>query len=349
MEKKSESENLSNYIDRNVIVMMVVVLLLSASVLSFKIANYYPCDEVGIVVNLDKEYRVGEFVKFSTSIDVVDRELEWNFGDSITMSNVNSISHSFDEPGTYNISLNVNGTCEQFQEIVVLEKKKLIDPSKIPNFELPDNITVGEELVVVDTNTTINGKKWEWRFGETYKVNSEKRTAKYVYETSGLKKITLVVNGDIDHQATKMIEVYPKPDEPDVITDIEKPDDTDISTTIIGYGRDANGNGIPDDKEEELKKKKEEEENATRAPFISEKGFELKLMQIAKDKTTEREFLKYFCGDITKDILANGKEVSFQKFCNDRKGKKMRIQELQLFKDERGCIKTISIKYKKRW
>lgn len=335
MEKKAE--NLSTYIDRNVIVMMVVILLLSVSVLSFKIVNYYPCDDVGIVVDLDREVRVGEFVKFSTSVDVVDRELKWNFGDSITMSNVNSISHSFDVPGTYNISLNINGTCEKYQEIVVLEKKKLLDPSKIPNFELPDNITVGEELVVVDTNTTINGKKWEWRFGETYKVNSEGRTATYIYETSGLKKITLVVNGDIDHQATKMIDVFPKPEEEIIIADVTPPDSgDDITIQTIDFNRPPEGGG-------------EEEEEIIKAPFISEKGFELKLMQVAKDKTTEREFLKYFCGDITRDILANGKEISFQKFCNDRKGKKMRINSLELFKDERGCIKTISIKYKKRW
>jgi len=225
MKENYRDENLSKYIDKNVVVMMVVLLLLSTSILSFKMINHYPCDDVEILVDLDREVRVGEIVKFNTSVDVIDRELQWSIqGSNFTMSNVNNLLHSFDKPGTYNISLNINGTCEKYQEIVVLEKEKIISLSKIPHFELPDSITVGEELMVVDTNSTINGKKWEWRFGETYKVNSESRTAKYAYKTSGLKTISLVVNGDVDHLAKKMIQVLPSPDKP-TFNDEENSDD----------------------------------------------------------------------------------------------------------------------------
>ncbi len=338
MGKNSENETLSNYIDRNVIILMVVVLLLSTSILSFKILNYYPCEDVSILVDMDDEIRVGELIKFRTST-TVEKTLEWDFGDSITMSNVNEISHSFDTPGTYNVSLNINGgTCEKFQEIVVLDKKKLIDSTKIPMINIPDHITVGEELVAVGINKVVNGEKWEWDFGEIAEiVTSEDSIATYTYKTSGTKTVTLVVNGDNDHRARKYISVYPKEE-----------DDDDISVIVdTGGGPSITEITIPDGPTGETGG--EDEDDDVKVPFISERGFEIKLVQVAKQQISERDFLKYFCGDISKTIIANGKEMSFQKFCNDRKGKKIRVKELQLFKDERGCINTISIEYKKRW
>ena len=90
--------------------------------------------------------------------------------------------------------------------VVVQEyKQQILDSTKFPVFDIPESIRVGESLILKDE--TDNASTWEWRFGETPRVDAESRTASYVYKESGLYTVKLIVNGDVEYMTKKKINV----------------------------------------------------------------------------------------------------------------------------------------------
>ncbi len=322
-----QNKNLSKYLDKNVTYLMLSVFLISASALAYRFYNDFPCD----VVNMDikgKTYRVGELIKF-TDLTEQGKKWRWDFGDSTAVSTGREAFHIYKKPGDYSVTLKVNNSCERTETITIKEKKFVLDPNKVPKFIVPDSITVGEPFKIVDN--TKEAYSWEWRFGETAKANATTKTATYVYKESGLKTITLVVNGDIKHMSKKVVKVYPKQQKEDPIKRIKE------AEKELGWD-------IPYEPDAKDKEDKEEKE----VPYISEPAFEKKLTRIAEKKTTAKQFADYFCGDINKTVVVNGKNMTFLEFCHKIRGKKINIKRLTIFRnDGSNCIKNMDIEYKR--
>lgn len=331
--------NQSKHLDKSVIFAFLAVFVVALTTWAFKYANNVPCEDINFAMEA-KEYRVGELIKFVDNTSGAET-WEWDFGDDSEKATRKQPLHIFEKEGEYQVNLLVNNVCERTETLVIKEKEEILDPSKFPVFELPESIMVGKTLEVKDM--TENASTWEWRFGETASVNSKEKNAEYVFEESGLKTVSLIVNGDLKYITKKKINVLPRPGEKVVITEISQPK------------RDAGWNIKMAPKEEKNKiKDKPGGDGASgpmapkAAPFINNNAFAVKLTQVADEKTRPQAFTEYFCGDINKGIVVNGKNTTFLVFCEKIKGKKVKKVKVNLIRDKgSNCIKTATIDYKK--
>jgi len=300
---------MSNHIDKSVIRLFLIVFLISVSVLAYRVTEYTPCKQVDFEIASDSyiEGTLIEFKDFTTNATA----WEWDFGDGTKVETNREILHSFKKPGEYNVTLKINGICEDIKQVVIKEKPFVLDPTKLAVFSLPETIKVGETLKVKDE--TPNAQTWEWRFGETAKLNSEESRAEYVYESGGLKTVTLVVNGDVKHATSKQINVI----EPKKEKIKDAPDD-------VSSG-------------------KEGPSKPKTVPNITESQFKNNLNLVAKKKMTPDAFKEYFCGDLDKAIIVNGEKTTFLALCELLKSKKVKIRDVKLYKDTNNCINNITI------
>lgn len=331
----SNQQTISKHLDKTVIRLFIIVFLISASVFAYRYSKHKPCKDVVFDASA-KEFRVGELIKF---IDYTDnaKAWEWTFDDSTEVSVSKEPLHIFKKPGEYNVKLMVNNICESYKVVTIKEKLFVIDSTKLPKFTIPSSIKLGETLKVKDE--TNNASTWEWNFGETATVNSTERRAKYVYKEPGLKTISLIVNGDTKHAAYKKINVLPIEEKVEPIV------------KITGTNRKI-GDGIKYKPLDEINKKPDEDDGIKSrpkvVPYISEADFKNKLVLVSEKTINANAFTQYLCGDLNKSIVVNEKTTTFLVFCEKIKGKKLKIKDLNIYRDRgSNCIKTITIKHKK--
>ncbi|GEQ86173.1 hypothetical protein ULMS_16810 [Patiriisocius marinistellae] len=338
----STNKNLTNHLDRSVLLLFLGFFLISAGTVTYKYVNRASCNEV--LFSMDaKEYRVGDMVKLKDNSPNAS-QWEWNFGDSSEVSTVKSPLHIFDKEGEYKIKLKINNLCERVETIVIKEKLKLLDSTKLPIFEIPSEIRVGKTLRVKDE--TENSTTWEWRFGENSSIDANTKNAKYVYEEPGIKTISLVVNGDLDYVTKKRIEVLPIPGQKTGIADI-----AEIERNRPSRIKDAPSTApIKDAPINAIKDAPTTSEKPSAAPYISEKEFSRKVLLVSTEDLTAKSFSDFFCGDVNKPIVVNGDNTTFLVFCQDIEGKKIKLKKLQIFRKKgSNCIDNLAVEYKKSW
>ncbi len=320
------SKQKSKHLDKSVIYLFLISFLISASVLAYRYTKYIPCQDVELSINA-RAYRQDELIKFLDNTENA-KSWAWDFGDDSEISTNKEALHFYKSPGEYTVTLTVNNICEATKVVTIKEKLFVIDSTKLPVFNIPRTIKVGETLTVKDE--TNNASTWEWRFGETADANATSRTAEYTYEKAGLKTISLIVNGDINHITEKQIMVFA----------LEEEKDNNL-TQITGTNRNirdnikANPTGVAD-----------AQGNLIAVPLINESQFKNKLMLISKNKLTANTFSEYFCGNINKTVIVNGRETSFLLFCEKIRGRRLKIKQLTIYREEgSNCIKSIGIKH----
>lgn len=330
----SANKNFSNHLDRSVVLMFLGFFLVSAGTVTYQFINQIPCSEVLFSMNA-KEYRAGEMIKFQDDSPNAE-EWEWVFGDSTEVSTVKNPLHIFDKEGEYKVKLKINKICERIETVVIKEKLIVLDSTKFPVFELPNKIRVGQVLSVKDE--TDNASTWEWRFGETSRIDADTKRAEYVFKEAGLKTVSLVVNGDVTYIKKKKIEVTPRPEDKTEIVAIEQPK------------REKNWNikDAPEISDAPKSASTGSNLKPNSVPYISEKEFSRKILLVSNEKLNAKAFTEFFCGDINKNIVVNGKNTTFLVFCEKIEGKKIKLKELNLFRDKgSNCIKNVTVEYKK--
>ncbi|PID68998.1 MAG: hypothetical protein CR968_00240 [Flavobacteriia bacterium] len=331
------SEKLSSHIDNMVLRLFLVVFFIAAFVLVYKVVKYTPCRGINFEIKT-KELVQGKLIKFVDNTANAT-SWEWDFGDSTEVIKDRSALHVFNKPGEYNVSLMVNGICKDVKRVVIKKKPFVIDSTKLPIFKLPATVRVGDQLKVIDK--TKNASTWEWRFGETAGVNATTKRATYVYQTPGLKTVSLVVNGDLNHARNKQIEVLPLKKERDEINQINAVTRTVSSSrikenpTINPLGHKNTNSGIAENDDPDI------------VPFISASEFKNKLNLVARKKLSAEVFKRYLCGDLNKSIIVNGETTTFLEFCELITTKKLKIKEVKLYRSKDNCITNITIKRSK--
>ncbi|WP_299434373.1 PKD domain-containing protein [uncultured Maribacter sp.] len=321
------------YLDNMVRYFFAAIIVISLTIVGFKVASSMDCEYVEIDISA-MDYRVGELIEF-TDLTEKGEKWVWSFGDSTDTVDKRKAYHIYDEPGTYEIRLMVNGQCERLEEITIKEKKFVLDPSKVPNFELPESIAVGEKLRVKDTVN--KSYSWEWRFGDTSEANSTDKKAEYTYKEPGIRTVSLITNGDIRHMASKKITVYLKDNPPP--TPSRRRRRTNNPAVILDTIPIIPDNWI----ENQLKK--------DMGPYISEDDFKMQLEKVVKEDASPKLFAKYFCGEINKNCIVDGESMPFLQLCTYlKKRKRRKITKLELFREEgSNCIKYVQLSLKRKW
>lgn len=341
----------SNF-DTRIIFLFSALILISIIVFLFKYNNYLDCESTDFYINSTNN-AVGEALEFSDETYNAQEWL-WDFGDGSPHEYRKQALHIYDEPGIYTVKLTLNGFCVKEKRIEIKYYGKLVDSTKIPKIIAPKIAFVGD-VVRFGYEYSRESYSWQWSFGETARPDAVTQRPYYIYETPGMKTVSLMINGDVDHMATKNIYIKP--------TEIVNPlGEYEIKGYV--YERPIEEFKLPpgdpqkDPLDELLEKapvaptptkKKQESNNSLPgiAPNISEDQFELMLMQVSKKEKTKEDFAQYLCGNYEISVIKNDQLlITFSQLCRSIRGEKIRIESLRLTKDNLNCVVGISISYK---
>lgn len=341
-------KNASVYrIDERVLWFMIVVIVISSLILGFRFRNVEPCSDVNIVVRATNYY-TGSLVSFRAEAEG-GRTYDWEFSDGTKPEhNLNSIQHSFSAPGTYMISVVVNGHCEGFDTVIIQEVPVVKTISLHPEFLAPDSAIVNKPVTFIDTTT--DAKSWEWRFGESDIVDGMSQKVSCTYRTPGPKTIYLKINGRSDRVSTRTI--YVKDAQPLV----------QVDNTIKPIKRaQVNSNlQIPDaPKSTGLGQKPAEgniaplEEKPKIYADVQADEMIILIQAVVSGEKKPADFSQYFCDDLNIPVTYNGKPMKFSQMCNllkdFKKAGNISKPEVQLIKNSStNCIKMMIVNVKKR-
>ncbi|MBK8193823.1 MAG: gliding motility-associated C-terminal domain-containing protein [Lewinellaceae bacterium] len=130
------------------------------------------------------------FNNLSTPIDET-YHIVWDFGDGKTIEDIISPTHTYTEPGIYNVSVSITSpigcfTSDDFPNLIKIE------PSPIANFECdPDTDLSNFNNTVQFTDLSTGAVHWNWQLGN-YKTTIEQNPV-YAFPDTGLVKVRLIV------------------------------------------------------------------------------------------------------------------------------------------------------------
>jgi gliding motility-associated-like protein len=92
--------------------------------------------------------------------------LTWNFGDSTPVSNQSQPMHTYDEPGTYQVTLTATGEggCQHISDSVTITVHDTISAQFTSDPGFPTELTI--PAAVNFTNLTPGSTNWQWSFGD---------------------------------------------------------------------------------------------------------------------------------------------------------------------------------------
>lgn len=275
---------------------------------------------------------------------------KWNFGDGSAPDYRQRTFHSYQKAGEYIVTLTINGNCTHQKVVTISTKSQQI--GYLPIIKAPDVVFLGE---TVDFSAEKeDGISFEWSFGETSSTDAVGKNVSYKFKKVGEKKITLIVNGDLDHIATKTIYVAPKQIVAKQPIDMES---YEFEKPHIDFELPM-GKAQKDPLVEMLshipvspktQQEKDSIASVKKVTDISNEQFILLLNQVASQSKTKDDFKEFLCGSYQVPVVVNdGKIISFEQFCRDIAGKKIKIENLRLQKDVNHCIQNINVYYKEK-
>lgn len=329
-------------IDENVFITMGAVCLLALIVLGFQYAGREICQPVSIAYS--DSLMAGNIVRFRADMPG-GRTYSWNFGDGTSKEEkTTTTTHIFKNAGQYEVSVLVNGSCEQTRTIVVKDAPIVVNTGMLPVIISSDTLYTGVPAKFTDGSTT--STSWEWSFGETNSVNDTNQTATYTYNTPGYKKVYLRVNGRYDLTREKLVYVIdaaaernqrmvtPKPIlpvRPAPVSPVIKPD------PVVG----------PIGQQTEDKKQADNEPVVQKAPDVSTEQLAAMIKSIASGDKGPEAFNPYLCSDKTIKVAYNGTVIPFSKFCEELKElKKKKIKKISVWRNvnaQTNCIESMVV------
>jgi PKD repeat protein len=143
----------------------------------------------GLVFAVPLTGQVDENLSFVDSTKVKTISRYWDFGDS-SSSTEPAPFHRYSRPGKYIVSLTINNSCRDVQQIEIVPKPAL--QIQLAQIQGPSgDVFVGDKITL--NELTADGTAWEWAFGESGKVDFKTHQASYVYTTPGYKTVTVFV------------------------------------------------------------------------------------------------------------------------------------------------------------
>ena len=333
-------------IDPRIYISFGVLFLLSLIFFIYQYFRHIDCENAKYIVHAD-EFLVNRVVEFYDNTEGAT-SWKWDFGDSTAIDNRQRTFHQYKKPGEYIVKLTINGTCTHEKLVTISSISQQV--GYLPIIMAPDVAFVGD-VVQFDAEKE-GGESWEWSFGETANTDALGKSPVYRFKTVGDKKITLIVNGDVEHTAVKTIYVAPK-----IIRAKQKIDikSYEFEKPHVAFSLPM-GSAQKDPLVDMLqhipvspktKSKKDSIIAEKKAPEISNEQFQLLLNQVAAQAKTKDDFKDYLCGKYDIPVVVNDdKLVPFDQFCQNIAGKKIKITALRLNKNQKNCIQNINVQYK---
>lgn len=333
-------------IDEQVFFTLAGLCVVSLILIAFRFATRNECSPITIRIKNDS-LLAGRRIVFQ-ALTKGGKQFSWDFGDSTILSEqLPSASHVYKTPGIYLVRVLVDEKCSEIQEIQVLEDRPVTNLNLQPDFVMPMVAYVNEPFVVEDTSSS--AKAWEWSFEQNGPVESSKRRVSYTYFSTGVKVITLKVDGRNDLTFSRSIMVMEKeakmdedekrarerPKRPAIIVN-ENPEIGPLITQID-----------KDKKEEEIEPPKPAPKPKVRD--VSRDQLESLLLEVSKGSKWADDLSDFICNTSDK-IGFEGKSYTLVELCEQLKKEKRVKKVIASYEKmaETNCIKIVSISVKKR-
>lgn len=334
--------------DLKIVLFFVIFLLISILYFLVQFFNKVDCDTARFYV-LSENFQSNESVEFYDKTDNVNTWL-WDFGDGSDSDSRAHTFHIYKQPGKYIVSLTLNGVCIH-NKVVTISDNRSINTSEMPKIIPSKIITVGQPTYFRGVKE--GGKTWEWSFSENNGVDDTSQNPVYTFKKAGEKIITLVANGNFSSVARIAVYVHPRV--------IKKINPLDVDS--YEYEKKPEKFSLPKGKVQKdpledmlqyipvasrTQVKKDTVKAETKAPKISEDQFEILLLKVAEGSKVKDDFEDFLCGNYEMPVVKNGEDLlTFDQFCQNIKGKKIRIDALRLNRDKKtNCVKGLNINYK---
>jgi hypothetical protein len=334
MKEKSTS---SFRLDEKVYLTMILVGTMSLLVLGFRYISRHPCPPISLQIQSNTDsFQKGNLISFK-AVSAGGNDFTWNFGDgSRNDETAPTVLHKFSNAGTYTVSVTVDGECSEFQTVAIMESP-VIDNNILGNtFTGPTAGYVGLPLTFEDLS--IKSKSWEWHFEDPVKVDAITKTATHVFNTSGLKTISLMINGrrdlvqsrsvlivdrEVENNMAKAKENHtPKPSSAGKVVYVP------TSPTVQPLVNPTQPSTV------ENTPKKEEEKPKPKAPEVTAIQMEGLLKEVIAGTKGAEDFSSYFCGNLSTVVVYNSNNVTFSAMCaslKELKKKKLKSIKVTLF------------------
>jgi hypothetical protein len=334
--------------DLKIVLFFVLFLLISIVYFLVQFFNRVDCDTARFYV-LSEHFQSDESVEFYDKTDNANTWL-WDFGDGSEFDARKHTFHIYKQSGKYMVSLTINGVCIHTKEVVISDNHSM-NRSEMPVIFASKIITVGQPTYFRGVKD--DGRTWEWSFGENNGVDDTTQNPVYTFAKAGEKIITLVTNGNFNSVARIAVYVHPRA--------IKKINPLDVAS--YEYEKEPEKFSLPKGKVQKdpledmlqyipvasrTEAKKDTLKTEKKAPKISEDQFEILLLKVAEGSKVKDDFEEFLCGNYEIPVVKNGEDLlTFDQFCENIKGKKIRIDAIRLNKDKKtNCVKGLNISYK---
>lgn len=327
----------TNYrLDFKLVWFLLIVILVATSSFIYRFYTVQECP--AIVYELSQEnIGVGEMIMFTNKTKGYGK-VDWDFGDNTSIERASQIGHAYSQEGEYVLKVTVNGECTAFKMITVLPKKKIIDNYLVPKFAYPNVVETNKKIKFIAL--TEEADTYEWRFGETGKVDSDRRNPVYTFTTPGLKTVSLIINGNDKYIAKRIIHVMtpiakkPKRSLPRKAVNDDREEDfvPEAPTAWASY------DSIKDQFQRKEKKPIKILNDEELLSFIN---------SYSQNMAKSTGFEKSFCESAEQTLaVSNGKVTKLPDFLNQIKDETLKIKDFRTIRGEQGCIMQIIIKFK---
>jgi len=319
---------------------MAIFAAIFLALLSFRLKNYEPCNEVEIYVKPGTLY-VGELIHFRALSNKKGNSLRWDLGGQ--SKNGNLVSHTFDAPGRYEVYLETSKQCYSYKTIYITQAPKKKNEHLKPKFTGPSTVEVGVPAEFEDQ--TPDATQWEWRFGETNGIDATKQKVTYTFQTPGTKTVILIVNGKLQDELRVL--VTPKP--------INNPNANKPATPKKPVNAGPSSN-VPQEKNNPASKPMtiDDIKVDTTIPDITISELEEIVEGIIEKRIPITELTDYACVSEHMQVYYNNNMISAKQLEKElwgiRKKNKIRNLEISVKKDPTdNCIYDMTINLKKKW
>lgn len=319
---------IKTHFDGKVIMILMIVFILSCGLLAFEMNSKSACFLKEFEIKAPS-FKEGEIITFSDNTPGA-YEWRWYFGDGTAISYRSKIGHVFNKAGKYKVKLMVNNNCTVEKEITIIPKKEVLNMALMPKFYAPKTVYQGDEVTFADS--TSHAKSWEWRFGDSNKIDAIDQNPSHVYRIPGEKVVSLVVNSDIKYIAYQKITVLPA-----------KKEKKDWVKERISRRSESR----PDPVEEYFEQIPDAPSRGPEIRDINEAKLKSMLLGVSENRLSYDNLIRYFCTDNLPLVqLAKGKSISLSALDDEIRSRSIKIKNLSLQKDKDGCVTIIMLDFK---
>ena len=340
-------QNLLINFDYRILGLFIALMIVGTIFFFSKAINNVDCENSTFYV-VAKNRLEGETIEFYNETPNAST-WKWDFGDNSKNEYEKNTTHIYKKPGKYRVTLTLNDNCITYKDVVIKSVGDLSKKIRVPEIIAPKVVKVGEEVMFDYYYSGTDIFSWEWSFGESSRLDNTDSNPTHTYRTPGIKKVTLIINGNINSITSQTILVKPKEQE---ITQAYA-EDVEIKPLKLKKGpaqidpAEEFAMTLPVVPPSSKKKQKDSQKNASTAPSISEEQFELLLHQVAKQSKTKDDFGAFLCDDFKIPVLINDSKIMpFDEFCKKLIGKTLKISKIRLTTNENNCIINVEITYK---